>query len=102
MASSEQVRQFNHSSRNVCGLPSDIKDTVHIFRTLRNTARVYKNKVSEEVVRLERRPQGAKFEEIKDLVSGARGRVSLFSLLWEGKLLTKLTKLLTFGRTGRV
>lgn len=50
---------------------------MHIFRTLRNTARVYKNKVSQEVVRLERRPQGAKFEEIRDLVSGARGRVSL-------------------------
>ena len=55
-----------------------LKDTVHIFRTLRNTARVYKNKVSQEVVRLERRPQGAKFEEIRELVSGARGRVSFF------------------------
>jgi len=51
---------------------------VHIFRSLRNTARVYKNKVSEEVLRLERRPQGAKFEELRDLVSGVRGRVSLF------------------------
>ena len=56
-----------------------MKDTVHIFRTLRNTARVYRNKVSEEVVRLERRPQGAKFEELRDLVSGARGRVSRLS-----------------------
>jgi len=54
---------------------SSEQDTVHIFRTLRNTARVYKNKVSQEVVRLERRPQGAKFEELRDLVSGARGRV---------------------------
>lgn len=51
------------------------QDTVHIFRTLNNTARVFKNKVSQEVVRLERRPQGAKFEELRDLVSGARGRV---------------------------
>lgn len=51
------------------------QDTVHIFRTLRNTARVFKNKVSQEVVRLERRPEGAKFEELRDLVSGARGRV---------------------------
>jgi len=49
---------------------------VHIFRSLSNTARVYKSKVSQEVVRLERRPQGAKFEELRDLVSGARGRVS--------------------------
>lgn len=42
--------------------------------TLRNTARVYKNAVSSEVVRLERRPGGAKFEELRELVSGARGR----------------------------
>lgn len=51
------------------------KDTVHIFRTLNNTARVFKNKVSTEVVRLERRPGGAKFEELRELVSGQRGKV---------------------------
>lgn len=51
------------------------QDTVHIFRTLHNTARVFKNKVSQEVVRLERRPGGAKFEEVRDLVSGQRGRL---------------------------
>lgn len=50
------------------------KDTVHIFRTLRNTARVYRNAVSEQVVALERRPGGAKFEELRDLVAGQRGR----------------------------
>jgi NAD(P)H-dependent flavin oxidoreductase YrpB (nitropropane dioxygenase family) len=49
-------------------------DTIHIFRTLRNTARVYKNAVSTEVVRLERRPGGAKFEDLRELVSGQRGR----------------------------
>lgn len=49
-------------------------DTVHIFRTLHNTARVYRNAVSKEVVALERRPGGAKFEELRDLVSGQRGR----------------------------
>ncbi|WVF72868.1 hypothetical protein IAT40_007686 [Kwoniella sp. CBS 6097] len=50
------------------------KDTIHIFRTLRNTARVYRNAVSTEVVKLERRPGGAKFEDLRELVSGARGR----------------------------
>ena len=68
---------------------------MHIFRSLGNTARVYKSKVSEEVVRLERRPQGAKFEEIRDLVSGVRGRVSLsfpFVSSW----------FLIFGYAGRV
>ncbi|KAG6844603.1 hypothetical protein H0H87_005537, partial [Tephrocybe sp. NHM501043] len=49
-------------------------DTVHIFRTLHNTARVFKNKVSLEVVAIERRPGGAKFEDVRELVSGARGR----------------------------
>lgn len=50
------------------------RDTVHIFRTLQNTARVFKNKVSMEVVAIERRPGGAKFEDVRDLVSGQRGR----------------------------
>ena len=30
--------------------------------------------MSSEVVRLERRPGGAKFEDVRELVSGARGR----------------------------
>ncbi|KAJ7134583.1 hypothetical protein C8R44DRAFT_770881 [Mycena epipterygia] len=54
---------------------SSEQDTVHIFRTLGNTARVFKNKVSMEVVAIERRPGGAKFEDIRDLVSGQRGRL---------------------------
>ena len=83
MASTEQVcRAYQLSCLQAYyGLPFNVQDTVHIFRTLRNTARVYKNKVSQEVVRLERRPQGAKFEELRDLVSGVRGRVSLFRFL---------------------
>lgn len=40
---------------------------------MHNTARVFKNKVSEEVVAIERRP-GSKFEDVRELVSGARGR----------------------------
>lgn len=50
------------------------RDTIHIFRTLHNTARVYKNKVAMEVVAIERRGN-AKFEDVRDLVSGARGRL---------------------------
>lgn len=48
------------------------RDTIHIFRTLRNTARMYKNKVAMEVV--EKEKQGCKFEDIQHLVSGQRGR----------------------------
>ncbi|KAK7680180.1 hypothetical protein QCA50_016689 [Cerrena zonata] len=53
---------------------SNEQDTVHIFRTLHNTARVFKNKVSTEVVAIERKPGGAKFEDVRELVSGARGK----------------------------
>lgn len=56
-------------------MASTEQDTVHIFRTLRNTARVFKNKVSTEVVALENRPGGAKFEDLRELVAGARGRL---------------------------
>ncbi|WVO14365.1 hypothetical protein L204_101998 [Cryptococcus depauperatus] len=45
-----------------------------IYVTLQNTARVYRNAVSTEVVRLEKRAGGAKFEDLRELVSGARGR----------------------------
>lgn len=48
-------------------------DTIHIFRTMHNTARVFKNKVSKEVVAIEQRP-GSKFEDVRELVSGVRGR----------------------------
>ncbi|KAJ8481857.1 hypothetical protein ONZ51_g5717 [Trametes cubensis] len=56
-------------------IASTERDTVHIFRTLHNTARVFKNAISEQVVALERRPGGAKFEDVRDLVSGQRGRL---------------------------
>lgn len=51
---------------------SDERSTDLIFRTLRNTARVARNKVSQEVLEIEAR--GGTFDEIRDLVSGQRGR----------------------------
>ena len=42
---------------------------------MHNTARVFKNKVSTEVVALERRPGGAKFDDVRHLVAGARGKL---------------------------
>ena len=47
-------------------------DTELIFRTLDNTARVASNEVSREVV--EKLNAGAQFPEVRDLVSGQRGR----------------------------
>ncbi|MDN4472639.1 NAD(P)H-dependent flavin oxidoreductase [Demequina zhanjiangensis] len=47
-------------------------DTNLIFRTLRNTARVAKNAVSDEVVQILN--DGGQFEDVRPLVAGARGR----------------------------
>ncbi|MBI1252112.1 MAG: nitronate monooxygenase [Alphaproteobacteria bacterium] len=52
---------------------NDERATDLIFRTMHNTARVAKNAISQQVVAMEK--QGAKFEEVRDLVAGARGRV---------------------------
>jgi nitronate monooxygenase len=51
------------------------RDTRLIFRTLHNTARVLKNTVSVEVIAAEQR--GCKFEDIRHLVAGQRGRAAL-------------------------
>jgi NAD(P)H-dependent flavin oxidoreductase YrpB (nitropropane dioxygenase family) len=51
---------------------NDERSTDLIFRTMHNTARVARNAISREV--LEREQKGAKFEDIRDLVAGARGR----------------------------
>ena len=52
---------------------NDERATELIFRTMHNTARVAKNAVSRQVIELER--GGAKFEEVRELVAGARGKV---------------------------
>src|SRR3546814_15627303 len=53
------------------------RDTKLIFRTLKNTARVFRNAVSEEVVQIENRSGGATFEDIRHLVAGSRGKNAL-------------------------
>jgi nitronate monooxygenase len=69
------------------------RDTQLIFRTLRNTGRVLRNAVSEEVVGLERRAGGATFADIQHLVRGQRGKATLESgeieagLIWAGQVL---------------
>ncbi len=51
----------------------DERDTELIFRTMRNTSRVARNSVSTEVVAIE--AQGGGFEDVRELVAGARGRL---------------------------
>ncbi|BGP52820.1 hypothetical protein JCM8202_003901 [Rhodotorula sphaerocarpa] len=65
---------YVHENIKQAMVKADERSTTHIFRTLRNTARVFKNKIAEEVVAKERRPGGVEFPEIAPLVSGARGK----------------------------
>ena len=52
---------------------SDELDTVLVGRSLRNTARVARNAVSEEVAAIQRDPTKT-FEEVRELMAGKRGR----------------------------
>ncbi|MDR3417181.1 MAG: nitronate monooxygenase family protein [Nevskia sp.] len=70
---------------------NDERGTNLIFRAFKNTARVARNSVSEQVVEILKRP-GAKFEDVAHLVKGAQGRVALDSgdldagLIWAGQV----------------
>ena len=56
---------------------NDERGTDLIFRTYRNTARVAKNAISQQVMAIE--AEGKPFEAVADLVRGARGREGLIS-----------------------
>lgn len=68
------------------------QETNLIFRTFRNTGRVLKNSVSDQVVALENQPGGCDFADIHPLVSGKRGREALTTgdldagLIWAGQV----------------
>lgn len=70
---------------------SDERDTRLIFRKFRNTARVGRNAVSEEVVAISERPD-SEFADVAHLVAGARGRGVLETgdldagLYWAGQV----------------
>jgi len=72
-------------------IENDERGTNVIFKSLRNTARVGKNSVSDKVVEILQRPD-AKFEDVAHLVRGAHGRVLLESgdldagLVWAGQV----------------
>ncbi len=49
-------------------------DTALIYRSLRNTARVFRNSVAEKVMEIESQDGETKFEDIQPLVQGVKGR----------------------------
>jgi nitronate monooxygenase len=52
------------------------RDTVLVGRTLRNTARVARNAISEQVAEIQRDPTKT-FADVKDLMAGVRGRANV-------------------------
>ena len=49
-------------------------DTSLIYRTLSNTARVFKNSIAEQVLEIESQDGPTRFEDIQPLVQGVKGR----------------------------
>ena len=62
-----------HQNVKEAMVKADERSTALMFRTMHNTARVFKNSVSMEVVKIESTGK-AKFEDVKELVSGQRGK----------------------------
>ncbi|MEO6093075.1 MAG: nitronate monooxygenase family protein [Novosphingobium sp.] len=62
-----------HANVKAKYVENDERGTNLIFRKFKNTARVGKNAVSDEVVEISARPE-SKFEDIRHLVAGAVGR----------------------------
>ena len=81
-------------------LRNDERGTNLIFRNLHNTARVGKNSVSDNVVRILARP-GSRFEDVAHLVRGAQGRELLETgnldagLVWAGLIQGLITDIPT-------
>lgn len=63
-----------HSNVKQAMVEADERQTTLIFRTLRNTARVFRNSVASEVVSIEARPGDTNFADLQPLVAGVRGR----------------------------
>lgn len=63
-----------HDNVKQAMVDADERQTALIFRTLGNTARVFRNKVAEEVLAIESRDGDTSFADIQPLVAGTRGR----------------------------
>lgn len=49
-------------------------DTALVMRRWTNTTRLYRNKVTDEIIKIEKESKKGEFSEIAPLVSGKRGR----------------------------
>ena len=63
-----------HQGMKQAMVDADETQTTLILRSLKNTARVFKNAIAVEVTEIESRPGDTDFSDIQSLVSGIRGR----------------------------
>lgn len=63
-----------HDSVKQAMVEADERQTALIFRSLKNTARVFRNRIADDVLAIEARPGTTDFAELQPLVAGARGR----------------------------
>jgi nitronate monooxygenase len=63
-----------HQNMKQAMVDADERQTTLMFRTLNNSARVFKNSISEEVLRIEAEPGETDFSNLQPLVAGVRGR----------------------------
>lgn len=63
-----------HENMKQAMVDANETDTTLMFRTLNNTARVFKNDIAKQVVEIEARDGDTDFSDLQPLVAGARGR----------------------------
>lgn len=63
-----------HQNMKQAMVDADERCTTLMFRTLKNTVRVYRNPVSAKVLEIEGLPGETDFADLQELVAGARGR----------------------------
>ncbi len=63
-----------HENMKQAMVDADERQTTVIFRTLKNSARVFKNSVSTTVTDIEAQPGDTDFSDLQPLVAGVRGR----------------------------
>ena len=68
-----------HENMKTKLVESGERDTTLIFRTMKNTARVFKNDIAEEVVKIE--ADGGTIKDVAHLVSGDRGRKAMAGMI---------------------
>lgn len=63
-----------HENMKQAIVEADERQTALMFRTLGNTARVFRNQVSEQVIAIEAQDGKTEFSDLQPLVAGARGK----------------------------